>query len=147
MLALHHGPPFSHARCSLRRPLARRSLPLLVALVLAGCATVSGKRGERDRSPREAPVTLVVRNYNWNTVHVYVMGGGQTVSLGQLTTMDRATYVIPTSLLVSEQSVRLIADPIGSVQAYISEPVFVSPGDRIEWSINNVLAQSVISVR
>lgn len=146
MPAPRHGPPFPRARRPNGRPLLRRSVPLVVALALAGCATASGKHGEGDRSAREAPVTLFVRNYNWSTVHVYVMGGGQTVSLGLLTSMDTATYVIPSSLLASEQSVRLIADPIGSVRAYISEPVFVATGDRIEWTINNVLAQSVISV-
>lgn len=130
-----------------RRLSPRFALLLLAGIVFAGCATAGGKGAAGDRSFRDAPVTLYVRNYNWNTVHVYVMGGGQTLSLGQLTTMDTATYVIPRSMLSTDQSIRLIADPIGSVQGYISEPVFVAAGDRVEWTINNALAQSVISVR
>ncbi len=130
-----------------RRLSLRFGLLLLTGLVVAGCASMGGKGAAGDTSMRDAPVTLFVRNYNWNTVHVYVMGAGQNLSLGQLSSMDTATYVIPRSILASDQSVRLIADPIGSVQGYISEPVFVSAGDRIEWTINNALSQSVISVR
>jgi hypothetical protein len=137
----------SHSRIRGRRLVPRFGLLLLAGLVVAGCATAGGKGASGATSLRDAPVTLYVRNYNWNTVHVYVMGGGQTLSLGQLTTMDTATYVIPRSILSADQSVRLIADPSGSVQAYISEPVFVTAGDRVEWTINNALAQSVISVR
>jgi hypothetical protein len=139
--------PVERSRGPWRRLVPGLGLLLLAASLVGGCASMGGKGGGDDTSMRDAPVTLSVRNYNWNTVHIYVMGAGQNVSLGQLSSMDTATYVIPRSILASDRSVRLIADPIGSRQAYISDPVFVTAGDRIEWTINNALAQSVISVR
>jgi hypothetical protein len=141
----------SGSAAGLRRHAVR--LPAVLALVAAGallagaCASAGGKQvSPEEAAAREAPVTLLVKNYNWNTVHVYVVGAGVSVSMGQLTSMGTATYEIPRSVLASDRSIRLIADPIGSRRAYISEPVLVSPGDQVEWTINNLLVHSVISV-
>ncbi len=125
----------------------RLFLVLLAVLIAAACATGSGKRTARQAEVEREPVTVFVRNYNWATMHVYVVGAGQQVSMGQLSSMDTVTYVVPTTVVATDRSIQLIADPIGSFRAYISQPVLVSPGDRVEFTINSMLSQSVISVR
>jgi len=129
-----------------RVPAVRGALlAVLLAAMASGCATFRSHSGQEAEA--DTGVTLFVKNYNWSTMHIYVMGSGQTTSLGQLASMNTATFAVPRSALASGNSIRLIADPIGSTSAYISEPVLVAPGDRVEWTIQNHLSQSSIMIR
>lgn len=129
-----------------RVPPARIALlAVLAAALAAGCATFGSH--SREGGEADTGVTLFVKNYSWSTMHVYVMGSGQTISLGQLSSMNTSTFAVPRSALASGNSIRLIADPIGSTSAYISEPVLVAAGDRVEWTIQNQLSQSSIMIR
>lgn len=126
-------------------PVRAALLVVLVSALASGCATFGSHSGQGAEG--DTGVTLLVKNYNWSTIHIYVMGSGQTTSLGQLTSMNTDTFAVPRSVLASSNSIRLIADPIGSTSAYISEPVLVAPGDRVEWTIQSQLAQSSIMIR
>lgn len=132
------------------RPAVAARLLLLAPLVAglaAGCAT-GGPHARQDAArEQEADVTLFVKNYYWGPIHIYVMGAGQTVSLGQLASMNTTTYTVPRMILATGGGIRLVADPIGSTSAYISEPVYVTPGDRVMWTIQNYLPQSSISIQ
>lgn len=119
----------------------------VVAGGAAGCATGGANAGRDEADRRDVPVTLFVKNYNWSTVHVYVLASGQTISMGQLTSMDTATYPLPRSALGGAREIRLIADPIGSTTAFMSEPILIEAGDRVEWTIQNQLSQSSVMVR
>lgn len=120
---------------------------VLAGVVAAGCATGGAGAGRDEADRRDAPVTLFVKNYNWSTVHVYVIALGETISMGQLTSMDTATYMLPRSVLGGARQIRLLADPIGSRTAFMSEPVLIEAGDRVEWTIQNQLSQSSVMVR
>jgi hypothetical protein len=133
-------------RTGLRRSARAAILAVLTVGLAAGCATFRS-HPDQNAETTAAPITLFVKNYNWSTIHVYVMGSGQTVSLGQITSMDTATFEVPHSALATGGTLRLIADPIGSTSGYISEPVIVAAGDRIEWTIQNRLSQSSVVVR
>jgi len=119
----------------------------VVAAGPAGCATGGAGAGQDQVRRQEAPVTLFVKNYNWSTVHVYVIASGQTVSMGQLSSMDTATYTLPPSVLGGARQIRLLADPVGSRTAFMSEPVLIEAGDRVEWTIQDHLSQSSVMVR
>lgn len=121
--------------------------PLLVALaaVLLGCATAGGGMDEPvDRRDLESIVE--VTNYNWSDVHVYVMSGGQRFSLGMVTTNSTERFDLPRQVFGGARDLVFLADPVGSVLAYVSEPVIVHEGDLVEWRIQNDLSQSSISV-
>lgn len=116
-----------------------------MAVSLAGGCSLVGLGSEE--SGEDAPVEVAVTNYNWSTVHVYAYGGGQRASLGLLSTNESATWKVPSSLVSSHRDLRLIAEPVGSSERHVSEPIMFEPGDRIEWTLQNSLVQSSIMVR
>lgn len=132
-----------------------RTMAMGVAVALAavaGCATAGVQelddapdREERD-DRAEGTATLEVRNYNWSDVHVYVISGGQRRSLGLVTSHTSRQFILPRTTLGTARDLFFMADPIGSPRVHVSHGVFVQPGDRVEWMIQNNLAQSSISV-
>lgn len=118
---------------------------LLVALA-SGCAAVRGGDDEQP-SPRETDVTVEVVNQNWQDMHVYVLASGQRRSLGMVTSQNSEVFELPRSALASDRDIVFIADPIGSVVAFVSDPVLVQPGDQVRWTIQNRLRHSSVFVR
>ncbi len=124
-----------------------RTLPFLVllALVPAACATAGGSAtSEGVDRPEEAVVE--VTNYNWSDIHAYVFAGGQRFSLGLVTSQGTREFTLSRSVLSGTRDLVFVADPIGSVLAYVSDGVYVQPGDRVTWTVHNNLAQSSVSV-
>lgn len=122
-----------------------RAIPLVlgVAVLGGGCAT----RGGAERpSERSESATVHVQNHNWSDMHLYVFAGGQRFSLGLMTSNTSREFELPRAAFGAARNLVFIADPIGSVVAYVSDEVFVQPGDRVEWTLQNNLAHSSISV-
>lgn len=118
---------------------------LLVALA-SGCAAVRGGDDEQQAS-RETDVTVEVVNQNWQDMHVYVLASGQRRSLGMVTSQNSELFELPRSALAADRDIVFIADPIGSVVAFVSDPVLVQPGDQVRWTIQNRLRHSSVFVR
>lgn len=118
---------------------------LLVALA-SGCAAVRGGDDEQ-QAPRETDVTVEVVNQNWQDMHVYVLASGQRRSLGMVTSQNSEVFELPRSALAADRDIVFIADPIGSVVAFVSDPVLVQPGDQVRWTIQNRLRHSSVFVR
>jgi len=115
----------------------------LLVLVPVACATgnppAAGGLG--------GPVTVEVRNHNWLDVHAYVVGAGQRFSLGLVTSNDEQRFTVPSTALSSSRSLVFIALPVGSRLGYVSDEVYVEPGDAVLWTIQNNLALSTVSIR
>lgn len=116
----------------------------VLALVPLACATAnpSPSSGSFD-----LPVTVEVRNHNWLDVHAYVVGAGQRHSLGLVTTNDRQEFTVPRSALSTDRTLVFIALPVGSRVGYVSEDVYVEPGDAVVWTIQNNLDHSSVIIR
>lgn len=115
----------------------------LLALVPIACATGNPPpAGELD-----VPVTVEVRNRNWLDVHAYVVGAGQRFSLGLVTSNDEQEFTVPRIAMSSARDLVFIALPVGSRVGYVSEGLYVEPGDHVVWTIQNNLAQSSLSIR
>ena len=129
--------------------LARGALLAAAVTLVASCSAF--QRGPENGPPAVTydsdPVTVRVENYAWATMHVYAVVGTQWESLGQVSSQGTDTYEIPSSLLGTSQQVRLAADPVGRVEAYFSDPIFLEPGDEVEWTLQNNLALSSVMVR
>lgn len=127
----------------------RRLAPAALVLLLSACAVFGGQSG--DSSPGTSGEREVVRvkatNLAWMSIHVYAISGGSWQSLGLLASQDEETWDLSVSLTASRQELRLAADPVGSRQAFISDRILVRPGDLVEWTIQNNLALSSVSVR
>lgn len=134
-----------------RFPRAARALAPVILLALVGVACASARGGDEGSSSasspyHERPVTVSVENQSWNTIHVYVLAGGQSRSLGQLSSQNTATYEVPPSIMGSREEIRLVADPIGSREGFISDRILVRPGDSVSWTLAQPLIHSHIMV-
>lgn len=117
-----------------------------VAILLTACASAGGSEGEPSVRADEGEAIVEVQNLNWSTVHIYVLADGQRYSLGMVTSTGEETFTIPRGAFAGSRDLVFLADPIGAVVAYMSDPVLVEPGDRVQWTIHNNLSQSSISV-
>lgn len=124
------------------RPERLLSLALLT-LILGGC----GRRSDPDRPPVPvSPVQVEIENQNFNDVLVFVETGNQRIRLASVVGQDRASATIPPTLFISGPLV-FVAEPIGPREVYRSEPVSVSPGDRVLFRIGPQLAFSSVILR
>lgn len=115
----------------------------LLALLASSCGAA---RGGSAQGTEDAAVTVRVDNRSWSTMHLYVVSDGQWNSLGQLSSQATADYEIPRSMLAGARLIRLAADPVGSVQAYLSDEIHVLPGDVVEWTLADQPQFSSLSV-
>lgn len=124
---------------------------MLLAVALVGgvsCASVMESDGEAGAV--RAPETLVdVANHNWSDITVYVLREGTTakVRLGTVTSMQREQFSVPRAVIGSGGAIRLVADPIGSRQEFVTYPINVQPGQRVEWNVENNLRLSSWTIR
>lgn len=129
--------------------VARGALLVATVALVASCSAF--QRGPEDGPPPRTydshPVTVRVQNYAWATMHVYAVVGTRWESLGQLGSQVTETYEISPGLLGTSQEIRLAADPVGRVEAYFSDPIFLQPGDEVEWTLQNNLALSSVIIR
>jgi hypothetical protein len=98
--------------------------------------------------PSGYPAALVdVTNSSWFDVVVYSVGSGARFRLGMVTSMSSGTFRIPRRDVVAGSGLRLLADPIGSRQIFVSERILVGPGQRVELTVMPQLPQSYYAVR
>lgn len=120
---------------------------LWLCLTLLGCASPSGGgnpfQGTRTRVPRDGPVQVAVENNAYLDMHIYVYySGGQSRSLGMVSGLSRRTLVIPNQVVQTLSGIQLFADPIGTSQGYLSQTLLAYPGQRIRFTIQNLLSLS-----
>ena len=127
---------------------ARRLVPVILAVAVAACGLFGRQPGEASPGSSEKPgITVEVRNLAWKNIHVYAISGGSWTSLGVLSSQGESTYELPRGFVGGRQEIRLAADPVGSNQAFISDPILVEPGDVVGWTIQDNLALSSVFVR
>lgn len=115
------------------------------AASLAACATAgegpraaSGDAGER--------IQVMVENHNWSDMNVYLERDGMRTRLGTVTTATTRMFTLPRGALSRTGTFRLVADPIGSPATYITAPLLIAPGQRIEFTIENHVNISSVAV-
>ena len=119
-----------------------RSL-LLLSTLIAGLACASD---EERRGAPAGPITVEVTNHNLLDVNVFAVGGSQTARLGTVTTNATQTFEVPGGLYLAG-GLRLLVDPVGSVQGILTDEVQVLPGDTVSLTVMPMLSASSTSVR
>lgn len=126
----------------------RTMLAAGMMMVAGACAPAAGTTayapGLDGVGPEET--TVRVENNNWDNMTVYVVRGSARHRLGMVTSMNAETFRIPAAFMSGTEAVRLVADPIGSSNTYVTPSVQVKPGEQIEFDIENHLAISSVSV-
>ncbi len=120
-----------------------RSVTAALLVVAAGCA---GPRATMP-APKGAMSQVVLRatSHNWATVNVYVLRGGQSLRVGSVETGQTKTFTVPVTMTPTGD-LQVMAHPIGTNLAYLSEVVAVFPGDVVELQVENNLDLSTLVV-
>jgi hypothetical protein len=92
------------------------------------------------------PATVKVTNYNWMDVVVYAVQGHSRVRLGQVTSMSNASFRLPTRMLNGTEGVRLMVDPVGSIEGWQTEGLNVHAGEQVQFNVQNSLSFSSVLV-
>lgn len=95
---------------------------------------------------RDAPITVKVRNNGWLDMRVYVVAHGNRWRLGTVHTGQPLTVEIPRHLQEGITSLQLVAYPIGGSGVAATEQLLLSPGDQVDWRLENYLAFSTVFV-
>lgn len=117
-----------------------------LALAIGGCA--ADRVGAPDREARSES-RIRVENYNWADITVRIArdGTGMSQRLGTVGSQQTAQFTVPRGLMAASGRVRLIADPIGGADPFVTAPINVQPGETIEWTLEANLNLSSWTVR
>lgn len=108
---------------------------IALAIALAGCAGADGAHVRGPEFPT-GEMIIHVENRQWAAMDIYIEGAiGAPQLVGTAPGRSRVAFPLPKSVLRGASEVRLIADPSGSTQRMISEPVDVEGSHDVEWEI------------
>ena len=133
-----------------RQPLWRRlSWVTALAAVWLGVAACGHGSAQEDGAdgpePEPEPALVHVENRTWSDLTIYLLRSSTRIRLGFVTSMDTVTFTLRDEW-VRGGSLRLIADPIGELAEFASDPLNLRPGDWVEWRVENTRSQSGIGV-
>jgi hypothetical protein len=120
---------------------ARHAL-LAVAATLLTTACSSATYPTREIARENAPTQIQVKNHNWMDMTVYAIRNGSRIRLGSVVSGTTARFPLPRGFDLSSGALRLVADPIGSSETFVSEPIATSSGTVVNWTIENHIALS-----
>lgn len=126
-----------------------KTLALAVAtgISLTACATTANvDRPTRTVAYQPEAVTVVVENRNWQDVRVFALVGGIRHRLGTVTSMNTSRLRLPRQVGAHDRSIRILVDPIGGQETFLSPTVQVYAGQEVSLSVQNHLAISSIAV-
>lgn len=122
----------------------------LTALLMAPSGAAGQKANEGDAfdevtTPAKKPIRLYVQNNNWLDVNVYAVRGSTRFRLGTVRSNAGTFFELPSHVTGNGFTVQLQVSPIGR-RGSVTETVQISPGDIVEWQIQNSLNLSSLSV-
>jgi hypothetical protein len=128
-----------------RRP-QRRPLGYLGALAciltvpsLGACANA----GHGERTPSPVANRVVVRNYKWDRLTVYLAGRGAPTQLGVIEGLAEETFPVPRWALASVDEIYLVARPVAA-SSFRSESFVFRSGATVVWTVGNQTAMSYV---
>ncbi len=89
-------------------------------------------------------VTIRVVNQNWHDMRIYAIVEGLSVRLGTVTGFTTQTLKIRRSLIGFGANLELVAYGIGTRSAIFSGHIVVSPGDQLEFRVDNSIGTSFL---
>lgn len=115
---------------------------LVLAVLVSACA----QKRPANAGPEPEDVTISVRNNHWNTVVVYAVSHGLTIRLGDVPTGNTVELKTPRGMDPTISDFRLLVDPIGGVQTYVTPRIPLSLGQTVYLRVENDLSQSSYTV-
>ncbi len=121
-------------------------VPLTILLAAGACAHTGSSPNTASANIHARETTVRVTNNNWSTMAVYVVRLGMRTRIGTVESMRTEVLRVPRPLVSAAGDIRLLADPIGSTNRYLTPIIQVSPGQRIDFKVENQLTLSSVSV-
>jgi hypothetical protein len=115
-------------------------LAVAATLLTTACSTATYPTRETARA--HAQTQIQVTNHNWMDMTVYAIRNGTRVRVGSVTSGTTARFSLPRGFDLSSGALRLEADPIGSSETFVSEPISAEVGSVVNWKIENHIALS-----
>jgi hypothetical protein len=128
---------------------ARLAAFAAITFLVTGCASTGGSQWTSNDGPLpayERGTTVEVENHNWSDMVVYAVRYSTRVRLGMVTSMNKRQFKIPTAVNLSPGGLELVAEAIGSRERYLTGPINVAQGQRVELRLENQLPISTWSV-
>ncbi len=91
--------------------------------------------------------TMVVENNNWSDMTVYILRDGIRTRLGSVPSMGRSSFKLTSALVGGTGELRVLADPMGSAQKWMSQPLLIVPGSQVIFRLENNVQLSTYSMR
>jgi hypothetical protein len=121
------------------RRLSRGLLAALLTAGLSGCG--EPRRGPFDAAAHPASIAVEVRNNNFLDVVVYALPDGRRIRLGTVTGKCDAALQLP-SAYAAPRGFRLEADPVGSLDTYVTDVIYADVGTVVVLEVGSALGMS-----
>jgi hypothetical protein len=89
---------------------------------------------------------VIVRNDNWLDVVIYTVHGSSRMRVGTVGGSSTTTFRLTGEVANGATPLQILADPIGSRSSYVTDPVTLSPGQRLELQIGSVISTSTYAI-
>ncbi len=89
-------------------------------------------------------VTVRIVNHNWADMRIYAIVRGLSLRIGTVTGLTTETLKIRRSLIGLGADLELVAFGIGSRSPIYSGHIHVSPGDQLEFRVENAIGTSFL---
>jgi hypothetical protein len=121
---------------------------LLTTLLLFGCFGPRQKlQEESGPSPLADGFELTLNNHHWLDVNIFVQHDGEASRVTTVTASTSQSLILPLWLLGDSKIVRIIAEPIGGQDSYVTDLMRVDPGQSVELNVESALARSNYSIQ
>jgi hypothetical protein len=105
-----------------------------------------GPSPSRSTPPPAAKAVVSVANHNVLDIDILVVVGNSKHRLGTVVTSQNQDFDLPDQAVGTSQ-VRMVAEPVGSREAFVSEPMTVGDGERVTLEVATHLPQSTVRVQ
>jgi hypothetical protein len=126
----------------------RGGLLVAASLVFAGCFGPRQKLHEdAGPSPMGDGFELTLNNHHWLDVNIFVQHDGEASRVTTVTASSSQSLILPGWLLGDSKLVRIIAEPVGAQDSYVTDLLRVDPGQSVELNVESTLATSNYSIQ
>jgi len=118
----------------------------IVAVVSSAACATNRTSNEAGLVTAEAAPTVTVQNDNWLDVAVYVVHGTSRLRIGTVSSTTSRTFRLPREGGTGAIPLQILADPIGENRRYITDPVTLAPGQRLEVKVGSPISFSSFAI-
>ena len=100
--------------------------------ILLATAACGGRREPEAAAPQDGTATLTVENLGFADATIYAVSPtGNRVRVGEVNGNSTRHLELVSYLVHGGESLRFLADPIGSPRGPVTDELFVAPGDTV----------------